>query len=250
MVSDLQQFCGLRDRQAATDALEAAHWDLELAGDYILCAAANASAAAPTPPPVDLTKINAWFETYAEEDQPETMQVDGIVKFCQDLEVSPEDIVLVVISKYFGAANMLVYTKEEFVRGMQAMGVDTLDKLKQKIPDLRAELKDDELFKEIYFFAFGWACPPGQKSMQTETAVALWKLLLPERFELLDTWTKYIEQNRKHAISRDEWQLLLQFAKATDKDLNGYDENEAWPVLIDEFAEYVKNNTDSSAGTN
>mmetsp|Transcript_6228 Transcript_6228/g.12687 ORF Transcript_6228/g.12687 Transcript_6228/m.12687 type:complete len:266 (+) Transcript_6228:153-950(+) len=246
LVAQLQTFC-VADRQTAVDALEAANWDIEVAGYLVLSGSVGshgqgreASQTQSSVPKVDAAVVSAWFEKYAEADQPDSMQVDGIVDFCSDLGVGPEDVLLVVISKHFAAANMLIYTKEEFLRGMESIGAESIDALKAKIPELRAELEDEDSFKEIYAFAFSWACPPGQKSMQTETAVALWNLLLPGRFELLKEWNDYIEKHRKHAISKDEWQLLLQFAKTTDKDLNGYDENEAWPVLIDEFAEFVK----------
>ena len=40
------------------------------------------------------------------------------------------------------------------------------------------------------------------------------------------------------AITKDTWFQLLPFAKQYPEDLSGYDENGAWPYLIDEFVEW------------
>lgn len=110
-----------------------------------------------------------------------------------------------------------------------------------ELPRLREMLNHEDTFKDIYQFAFSWGCPAGQKSMPVETAVALWRLLfMAERLPLAHDWCQYIEENRKHAISRDEWTLLLEFLRDMDKNLTQYDsENSAWPVVIDTFAEYM-----------
>ena len=39
-------------------------------------------------------------------------------------------------------------------------------------------------------------------------------------------------------ISGDTWDLFLPFALLVDADLSGYDENEAWPSLFDDFVEH------------
>ena len=36
----------------------------------------------------------------------------------------------------------------------------------------------------------------------------------------------------------DTWDLFLPFALSVDSDLSGYDENEAWPSLFDDFVEH------------
>ena len=42
---------------------------------------------------------------------------------------------------------------------------------------MRSELKDDQKFREIYNFAFGWAKEKGQKSLALDTAIGMWQLL-------------------------------------------------------------------------
>ncbi len=52
------------------------------------------------------------------------------------------------------AAAMGEFTKAEFMEGMLKMGVDSVDKLKKKLPDLRAELSNPDRFHDIYNYAY------------------------------------------------------------------------------------------------
>ncbi|KAM3684056.1 hypothetical protein ACJW31_11G013400 [Castanea mollissima] len=55
------------------------------------------------------------------------------------------------------AATMCEFSKQEFIGGLQGLGINSLEKFCEKIPFMRMELKDDQKFREIYNFAFGWA---------------------------------------------------------------------------------------------
>lgn len=52
---------------------------------------------------------------------------------------------------------MCEYSKEEFTSGLVKLGVDSVDKLKRKLPELRAELKHDDKFREVYSFAYNFS---------------------------------------------------------------------------------------------
>ena len=55
------------------------------------------------------------------------------------------------------AAAMCEYTHDEFVNGFVKMAVDSIDKLKKKLPELRAELKQEDKFKEVYNYAYNFS---------------------------------------------------------------------------------------------
>ncbi len=68
---------------------------------------------------------------------------DEIAKFFGDLGVdSSSDIVALLISKYMGAQEMGTYSKEEFIKGCEALGCDSIASWKQMLTSrLYPELK-------------------------------------------------------------------------------------------------------------
>jgi hypothetical protein len=74
-----------------------------------------------------------------------------------------------------------------------------------------------------------------------ETAVAMWKLLLLPYYPLVDSWTTFLEvKDKKHDISKDTWNMLLDFLEEIQGDVSNYEADGPWPVIIDEFVEYEK----------
>jgi DCN1-like protein 1/2 len=139
---------------------------------------------------------------------------------------------------------MGVYRIEEFTQGMQCLGCDTVEKLRTKIPVLRRELSDPAKFKGIYNFVYLFSRESGVRNLPMDNAVQLWRLLLSERFPILENWIAFLERrDRKYDISKDTWEMLLDFFEIYEREgLAGYDPSGAWPVLIDEFVEELSAN--------
>ncbi|XP_020580130.1 DCN1-like protein 1 isoform X2 [Phalaenopsis equestris] len=199
----VQQFMAITgtSEKVALQALKSSDWHLEGAFDIFY---SQPHIRATT----DSRHLEELYNRYKDA-YVDMILVDGISLLCNDLQVDPQDIVTLVLSWHMKAATMCEFSREEFIGGLQSLGVDTIQKLQEKIPSLRAELKDEQKFREIYNFAFGWA-----------------------------------KEKARHnkSITRDTWSQLLEFAKTIDPELSNYDAEGAWPYLIDEFVEYLYEN--------
>ena len=118
------------------------------------------------------------------------MEEEGIVQFYADMGVDMEtDIVCLLISKYMQAEFMGEYKKSEFLKGSEVLACDDINAWKAVLPRLRQELKNENKFKEMYKFVFGFACEKGLKNVEVESALALWDLLIgKQRCKFLDKW--------------------------------------------------------------
>lgn len=102
--------------------------------------------------------------------------------------------------------------------------------------DLKADFSE---FSRFYDFVFFLCRENGQKNISVRRAVMAWRLILDGRFRLLHQWCDFVEKKQRHNISQDTWRQVLAFSHCVHENLEGYDPQGAWPVLIDEFAEHM-----------
>ncbi|GBG61594.1 hypothetical protein CBR_g22391 [Chara braunii] len=240
----LRQFISVTDasERVALAALRACEWNVEVAFEYYF----NQP---PARPAVDVSKLDELYQRFKDPNM-DMILAEGVQQFCDALEVDPGDIVMLVIAWHMKAATMCEFSRSEFVSGLQSLGVDSIDKLKLLLPNLRAELRDESKFREIYQYAFGFAKEKGQKSLALDTAIGMWRLLFAERpWPLVDQWCQFLQLKHNKAISKDTWCQLWEFARTIDPSMSNYDVEGAWPYLIDEFVEYIQQSNPASATT-
>lgn len=63
-------------------------------------------------------------------------------------------------------------------------------------------------------------------------------LIKPRGWGLYDEWMAFLKEKQTKAITKDAWQQLWEFIETYPRDLRGYDELAAWPLMFDEFAEW------------
>ena len=68
----------------------------------------------------------------------------------------------------------------------------------------------------------------------------MWQLTLSERFGLLDQWTTFLREKKVQVITTDVWNMLLTFATDIAEDMSNFDDDGAWPVLIDDFVDWIR----------
>ncbi|KAK8766422.1 hypothetical protein V5799_006797 [Amblyomma americanum] len=134
---------------------------------------------------VDRKKLEHLFNKYKDPHEPDKMTVDGIVRFLDDLGLSPESKLVLIIAWKFKAVAQCEFTKDEFTNGMAELGCDSVEKLKAKLSTLEPELKEPLKFKDFYNFTFNYAKNPGQKGLgmcfvvnSFSLALLLFRLLL------------------------------------------------------------------------
>ncbi|KAI7858959.1 DCN1, defective in cullin neddylation 1, domain-containing 4 [Circinella umbellata] len=125
--------------------------------------------------------------------------------------------------------------------GMNALGVDSIDKLKQKRNDLEAVVHNSDEMKDVYRYTFGYAKNKDQKCMDIDVACVLWTMMMGQQFPIVEDFIQFLQEKKPvKVINRDQWQSFLEFVLTVSNDLSDYDEMSAWPVLLDEFVEWKR----------
>jgi len=189
-------------------------------------------------------RCETWFNKYADKKSNKPIVgPDGVEKLCKDLEVQPEDVVMLVMAWRLDAENMGYFKLAEWKAGMTALECDSTQKLKEKLDYLRALLRDASTFKKIYRYAFDFSRDKEQKSLEIETAKTMLQLLLGNVWSLTYSFIQFLDQSRYKIINRDQWNSLLEFIRSfNDSNFADYDDESAWPVMLDEFVEWYREN--------
>ncbi|XP_039607120.1 DCN1-like protein 4 isoform X2 [Polypterus senegalus] len=96
-----------------------------------------------------------WFYEYAGSD--DVVGPEGMEKFCEDIGVEPENVVMLVLAWKLDAQNMGYFTLQEWLKGMGTLQCDTTEKLRNSLDYLRSVLNEPTNFKLIYRYAFDFA---------------------------------------------------------------------------------------------
>ncbi|XP_013173165.1 PREDICTED: DCN1-like protein 4 [Papilio xuthus] len=168
-------------------------------------------------------KCLAWFKEYTTATEPDVLGPEGMEKFCEDLGVEPENVVMLVIAYKMAAKQMGYFTQEEWLKGLTELQCDTVHKLQNKLDYLRNTLNDPYIFKAIYRYSYDFARDKEQRSLETGTARALLGVLLP-RWPLRAPLAAFLQREpRYRVLNRDQWCNILEFSRTVGLDLAAYD---------------------------
>lgn len=182
----------------------------------------------------------AWFREYTSPDDPELLGPEGMEKFCEDIGVEPENVVMLVLAWKMNARQMGFFSLQEWLKGLTELQCDTVQKVQNKLDYLRSVLNDQTQFKSIYRYAYDFARDKDQRSMDMDTAKAMLQLLLGKHWSLFGQFNLFLEHSKYKVINKDQWCNILEFSRTILNDLTNYDVDGAWPVMLDEFVEWLK----------
>ncbi|XP_070962800.1 DCN1-like protein 3 [Oncorhynchus clarkii lewisi] len=189
-----------------------------------------------------LLRIEELFCCYKDPHEDSILE-EGMEGFCNDLCVDPAEFRVLVLAWKFQAATMCKFTRKEFVDGCRAIQADSLEGICSRFSCMLLEAQGEESFKDLYRFTFqfGLDAEEGQRSLQRDIAIALWRLVFTQDTPaILEHWLDFLGENPSgvRGISRDTWNMFLNFTQAIGPDLSNYSEDEAWPSLFDTFVEW------------
>ena len=78
-------------------------------------------------------------------------------RFCEDIGVEPENVVMLVIAWRMEARSMGFFTAQEWLRGLSQLQADSAEKLRGRLDQLRSQLDQPDTFKSVYRYAFDFA---------------------------------------------------------------------------------------------
>ncbi|WJX95981.1 hypothetical protein P8452_77239 [Trifolium repens] len=190
-------------------------------------------------------RIDKMFGSYSNKELG-MIDPDGIEALCKDVKVDHTDVRILILAWKMKAEKQGYFTQDEWRRGLKCLGADTLPKLRKAINGLKKEVTAPESFEDFYTYAFQYCLTEDkQRTIDIETLCELFTIVLgsefPSQVNLLIDYLKI--QNDYRALTMDHWRNFYRFFKEVSfTDLERYDSSQAWPVIIDNFVEWMKEN--------
>ncbi|EYU25333.1 hypothetical protein ABFS82_10G120500 [Erythranthe guttata] len=171
---------------------------------------------------------------------------EGIEKLCSDLQVDYTDVRILMLAWKMNAQKQGYFTQDEWRRGFKALKVDTINKLKKTLPDLKKDVLKSDNFVDFYNYAFRYCLTEEkQKCLDIESTCILIDMVLGFQYQpQVDSFIKFLKiQSDYKVMNIDQWTNFLRFCQEISfPDLANYDTGEAWPLLLDNFVEWMKQN--------
>ncbi|KAK4975598.1 Scaffold-type E3 ligase [Elasticomyces elasticus] len=242
------------DKNAAVRTLKQYSWNLDQAVNAFYTGGNNTAAASP-----HQQTLSKLFDKYKDpqskeaDKNDEVTNIEGTMKYFEDIGVGLEDVSFFIVSELLQSPSMGELTRRGFIDGWSSQGIDTLPKMKNHILARRSQLPDPAFrptFKAIYKHAFPLARAQGQKVLALDFAVEYWKILLSPpslawstpSTPFLDLWLDFVQTRYRRAVNKDMWEQTLRFAEMCllDESMAWWNEEAAWPGVIDDFVEFVR----------
>lgn len=197
-------------------------------------------------------RLTQLFDSFLSDDPEEDRQSlpqEGIVKFAQAMGIEdPEgDVRVLVLMWKLGARRRPgQISREEFEGALKQLELDTLDKLRDRLlPSLDVDFLQGDDFKSFYRFAFLFSLEGTRRNIEKDMIVELLPMVIGQRSEYTSSFIAFLNETKKpeEMITADQWNQFYDFSltyPTLEQLFKGYEEDSAWPLLIDSFVDYLK----------
>mgnify|MGYP003933275353 FL=1 len=125
------------------------------------------------------------------------------------------------------------------------MNCYTIDDFKSYLTRLDPGFLEHSEFRSLFKFAFQFSREGTHKTLEKDIVVVLLQMTLSSRNNAhVDQFCEFLTATEGNLrITLDQWCSFLDFSVNISVDCAGYDEDDencAWPVLIDEYVDWVK----------
>lgn len=198
--------------------------------------------------------ISAMFTKYSElgESPGDALDMSSICQLGDDIGIdAATDVSILVLCFRLGAKGGKPGTvlKEEWLDGMEKMGVDSVEKLKELLPSFDLGFMESDEFREFYKFSFQFSREGTHRTIERDVAVPLLQMVIGQRSRYTEEFVEFLKQCPANTrVTFDQWSSFLEFSNTVSSDFDGYDEDGAWPILLDEYVEYSKAKREAAAG--
>ncbi|CAL5376319.1 unnamed protein product [Camellia sinensis] len=155
-----------------------------------------------------------------------------------NLGVDHTDVTILMLAWKMNAQKQGYFTQDEWQRGLKALTVDTVNKLKNALSE---EVRMPQNFADFYSFAFQYCLTEDkQKWIDVECICELLDIVMGSQFPSQVAFIHQIHNDYK-VINMDQWTSFLRFCSQDSfPDLKNYDTIEAWPLILDDFVECMR----------
>jgi DCN1-like protein 4/5 len=220
-------------------------------------------------------RVVALFDQYADTDDVNVILGEGLEKLCSDGDIPMEGARPLLLAWYLNCKTMGTITRQEWTQGLQALKIDTVEKLAVALADLDeivlstsktapkqpknppyakdrllAQYPDPKAsFSKLYHFLFNLCRVEQQRNIDVETACALWSVILPSKWPIASDLVTFVDTNKQtyKGITKDHWVMTLEFCKTMDSSLDNYNADDAWPTMLDDFYTWKKAQSDEKS---
>ncbi|KAL6365067.1 hypothetical protein LRP88_01045 [Fusarium phalaenopsidis] len=205
------------------------------------------------PSPVE-AKLESLFDQLQDSnDEKDKLELDSTMAYLTEkLKINIENAELLVVLELLQAPSVGMITRRGYVDGWKNTGVGASHQehathLRRLISSLSS---DPALFKKVYRYAFVAGREPDQKALGLENALVYWDILFASpgmewktaNHDWLDLWKSFLNAKWTRSVNKDMWNMTLEFAvkSLSDESLSFWNEDGAWPSVIDDFVEWCR----------